>query len=372
MTVLTAASRQWATRPNDQRFTSLTTLLDRVRAERGNSVSKTVSTRVFEVQPVGEDHKGLQIVGQNGTPASMTHYSFGQLAGLAGAPAGYLRTLPSEIAADNINYGLRFNRAAEDVKVLLTKDVSDEQVRVDLRAATGPNYGRIWNDDIVENAVRMFGDGTREGGGRWQVPGEFRRQVPITVANTTLFAGDRDMFIFLADEQNGVQINNRRNGSHGELARGFFLWNSEVGSTSMGIACFLYDYTCSNRMVWGVKEYKEIRLRHTVSAPDKWLEQVNPVIEAYAESSVAGIEQTIKNAQEAKIEGDLNAFLQKRFTKTEVTQIKEAHVREEGRPIETLWDAATGVTAAAKKIGHQNDRVAMERKAGLLLDLVAA
>ena len=141
MTTLTKASNQWASRPDDQRYVSLTAMRDKARLDRENSRSKAVSTRAFDLQPVGDDHKGLMIAGQNGTPAALTHYSFGQLCGLGKAPAGYLRGLPSELAADNLNYGLKFAREAEDVKVLLTKQQSDDgQEYVELRAATGPNY----------------------------------------------------------------------------------------------------------------------------------------------------------------------------------------------------------------------------------------
>jgi hypothetical protein len=43
------------------------------------------------------------------------------------------------------------------------------------------------------------------------------------------------------------------------------------------------------------------------------------------------------------------------------------HELEEGRPIETRWDAITGATAYAKAIPHQDTRVEFERVAGGLL-----
>jgi hypothetical protein len=43
--------------------------------------------------------------------------------------------------------------------------------------------------------VKAFGDGVSGDG--FRVPGEFGREVKVTKANTTLFAGDRDMFVFL-------------------------------------------------------------------------------------------------------------------------------------------------------------------------------
>ena len=371
MSTLMQVNRQWSTRPADQRFVSLLDLQTKARAERDNSISSVVSTRDLKVIPHPADPiKGITIEGKNGL-YDPTHFSFGQVASLAKAPAGYLRSLPAPIVADAMNYGLRFGRDAEEVGVLRTKtsyEGEDGAVveHVELRAATGPRYGRIWNAEIVDSLVDRFGDGIN---GQFRVPGEFGKAVPITKSNTTIYGSDRDIFVFLADEENRIGMDNRRDGKPGSLARGFFVWNSEVGASTMGIAMFLFDYVCQNRIVWGVKEFKEVRLRHTAAAPDRWLEEVTPILQAYSASSAAPIEETIKIAQQKRVDDDLEAFLKNRFTASESTAIKLAHEREEGRPIESLWDATTAVTAYAKTIRNQDDRVAMERRGGALLDL---
>ena len=365
MTILTQASRQWASRPSDERFASLHALGARVGYERQRSQNKIVSSRKIEVQPAaGDEAKGIQVVGPNGNAVIPSHYAFGQLASLAGAPAGYLRKLPAPIAADALNYGLKFDREIEDVGLLLTKQDS----HVDLRAATGPRYGRVWNSEIVDALIARFGDGIT---GDFRVPGEFGQKVDVTKSNTTIFGSDRDIFVFLADEENRIELPGRRAGRSGSFARGFFVWNSEVGSQSLGAAFFLFDYTCCNRIVWGVEQFKEIRLRHTVSAPDRWQAEVTPVLNEYAHAAAAPVIETMKNAQAKKLD-DLDAFLKSRFTVSQASQIKQAHEREEGRPIETLWDAVTGVTAYAKSIDWQDERVQVERAGGKLLDLVAA
>jgi len=374
MTTLMQASHQWASRPADQRFLDLNELLARTRQGKDNSTGKVVATKQLHFEPM-DDHKGLKIVGQNGVPADVTHWSFGQLAGLAKAPAGYLRELPAELVADNLNYGLRFRREIDEVGVLLTREqvsvdgFAAPASRVEMKAATGPNYGRIWNADIAQSLVNRFGDGRT---GDFRVPGEFGKQVDITRNNTTIYGSDRDMFVFLADEEHRIDMQGRRNGEPGSLARGFFVWNSEVGSTSFGVAFFLFDYVCMNRIVWGVQQYSEMRLRHTVSAPDKWLDQAEPLLIEYANSAAGPIEETIRNAQQKKLV-DLDDFLKSRkFNKSQISAIKATHEAEEGRPIETLWDVTVGVTAYAKQIQYQDDRVAVERAGGKILDLVAA
>ncbi len=358
---LMQASNQWATRPDDQRFTSLLALDEHCQHAREHSAGRVLSSRALTALPAPGTVNGLQLAGPNGQPAEVSHWAFGQLAQRAGAPAGYLRTLPAPLVADNLNFGLRFNREVEDMGVLLYKNGGPTEVR----AVTGPSYGRVWNSTITRALVQQFGDGIT---GPFHVPGEFGRAVEVTKANTTLYASDRDMFVFLADEQNRIEIPNRRDGRAGSLARGFFVWNSEVGSATFGIASFLFDYVCCNRIVWGAQEYKEIKIRHTASAPDKWIEQVMPALEDYSQSSTTSIVQTIGRAQAQKVE-KIEEFLRNRFTKSEATAIQAAHMEDEGRPIETLWDASTGVTAYARGIKYQNERVELERKAGLILDM---
>lgn len=365
-TINTAASRQWATRPDDQRFTSLTDLHNFTEGQRNASRARVVSTGQVRVR-ADQNADSLHIVNssqQDGPGLTPTHYAFGQLASLVKAPAGYLRTLPAPLAADCLNLGL-IRRDVEEVGLLMTRG----EGQIDLRAATGPNYGRVWNSTITRALLDRFGDGVT---GDWRVPGEFGKALPeVTKDNTTLFASDRDMFVFLADETRRIDVPNRRDGQAGSLARGFMVWNSEVGSQTLGVAMFLFDYVCANRIIWGQQEYREIRVRHTAGAPDRWIDAVQPQIEAMSRSSDYSIRSMIAAAQQKKID-DVNAFLASRkFTGSQIEGIRAVHAIEEARPIETLWDAQVAVTAYAKGIAHQEDRVALEREGGRILALAA-
>jgi hypothetical protein len=360
--ILTQASHQWSSRPDDERFTSLTAMCDHFAKVRSESRAVVVSSRKINFEPEA-DNKGILITGPNGHAYTPTHHAFGQVAALAEAPAGYMRTLPSPLVADCLNFGLKFKRGVEDVGVLLQRNGDNV-----LRAATGPNYGRVWNDDIVRTLTHRFGDGAT---GDWKVPGEFGKAVAITKSNTTLFASDRDMFVFLADEKNRIEVPNRRAGMMGSFARGFFIWNSEVGDKTLGIASFLFDYTCCNRIVWGVESFKKITIRHSAGAPDRWLEEMQPVLLAYANGSEQPVVDAIKAAQAKKLD-DIDDFLATRFGRSRVSPMKAVFELEEGRPPETLWDATTAATAFAKGLAHQDARVEIERKAGDILNLVAA
>lgn len=360
MTTLMTASHQWATRPSDERFTSLDAMQVHFDNIRNNSRAKVVSSRGIEFHPT-DDLKGLTIIGRDLEQShAPTHFAFGQLAQLAKAPAGYLRTLmdASPLVADQLNYLFKYKRDVEDVGVL-----SYQNGDTILRAATGPNYGRIWNADIVKNLRDRFGNGVD---GHWRVPGEFGKRVTVTKDNTTLYAGDRDMFVFLADEENRIDVPNRRDGATGSMARGFFVWNSEVGSSTFGVSTFLFDYVCCNRIVWGAADVKTITIRHTAGAPDKFLDEIRPALESYAKSSTTSITAAIEDARKDRL-SDVGEFLKTRFGAKSVDSLQRVHMLEEGRPIETRWDVVTAVTARAKSVTWQDERVAMEREAGKLL-----
>lgn len=350
------ATREWASRPNDERFTSLFAMRDHFAHQKANSRQAVVSSRQIEMRP-DEDNEGLQLYGPTGHGFEPTHWSFGQLANLAGAPAGYLRKLPSPMVSDLINYGLKVERPIEDVGVLLHKN--DKNI---LRAATGPNYGRVWNLDVTTALIDRFGDGVT---GSWTVPGEFGKALEsVTKQNTTLYASDRDMFVFLANESQRIEVAGR------SLARGFYLWNSEVGAQTIGLGIFLFDFVCQNRIVWGQQDYKEFKIRHTVSAPDRFLAELQPALRRYSESSDSNIIEAVSDASKDKL-NDVNEFLARRFGPRMVESIKRVHQLEEQRPIETRFDVVVGVTAYAKSIEHQDARVELEREAGKLLSLAS-
>lgn len=357
-TQLLAANHEWKTRPADERFTSIPALVASTKARANSCKATVVPSRALKAVAGAGD--SIAIVGPSGVPAYPSHWAFGQIAQRAGAPGGYLRTLPAAIAADCLNHGLQ-TEAAEDLGILLRKNG-----HVSLEAVTGAKYGRVWNCEVAQMLAAEFGDGVS---GEWKIPGEFGKAVEITKANTTIFAGDRDMFVFLANESSRIEVPNRRGGKTGSLARGFFLWNSEVGGKSLGLGTFLFDYACSNRIVWGAEAYTEISVRHTSGAPARWFKEIVPALRRFAASSAKKEEQAIRSAQAAKLNEDLvEALLAKTFTKAFGAQVLAAHLREESRPVASVWDVIVGATAAAKSIENQDARVEVERAAGSLLD----
>ena len=222
-------SSEWFSRPADERFLSLSELFASVRGRAERSRTRTVESAAIRVEASRDNTERLALMLPGSeTPVAPTHWSFGQLAALVGAPAAYLRQLPAPLAGINLQYGLTAHRA-EQIKTL---EVDDG--RVELRAVTGPDYGRIYDHELVEAVQRIAGDGV--GDTRWKVPGVldwstgvYNPRVDVTRDTTTLYASDRDVFLFLVDDLNPIEAGRLPDGSPDLYFRGFYCWNSEVG-----------------------------------------------------------------------------------------------------------------------------------------------
>jgi hypothetical protein len=375
-------SSQWWSRPDDQKFLSLDDMFTFTKGLADSSKWGIVESKSIRVVADKDDAEDLQLVipagglgaGSGETTVEPTHWSFGQLASLVKAPAGYLRRLPATIAGVNLQYGL-LNDRSEAVKAYTTGD--DD---VQLRAITGADYGRIFDHEIVTAVRRIAGNGT--GDARWKVPGvldwsthTYDPDVPVSSDTTTLFASDRDVFIFLVDDKNPIEIGKLASGEPDLIFRGFFVYNSEVGSKSFGVATMYLRGVCCNRILWGVEGFQELSFRHSKGAPDRFMLEAAPALESFAESNTSRLLNGINAARAAIVASDDDErmeFLQKRkFSKDQSRRIIETVTQEEGSPPKSVWDFVQGITAAARTKTHQDERVDMERQATKLLSKVA-
>lgn len=368
-------SSEWFARPADERYLSLSALHAAVRGRAERSATRTVESRSIRVEAGREDAERLTLVlPGRAEPVAPTHWSFGQLAGLVGAPSGYLRQLPAALAGINLQYGLASHRA-EQVKTLEV-----ENGRVELRAVTGPEYGRIYDHELVASVMRIAGDGT--GDTRWKVPGvldwatgRHNPFVDVTADTTTLYASDRDVFLFLVDDAHPIEAGRLPDGSPDLYFRGFYCWNSEVGSKTLGIASFYLRAVCQNRNLWGVEGFEEIAIRHSKHAGSRFAHEAAPALERFATSSPAGFVSGIRAARERVVARDdeqRREFLTRQgFGKADTARIIETVLREEGRPPESVFDFVQGITAVARTKENQDARLELEQKAKRLLDRAA-
>ncbi len=364
-------SSEWFSRPEDERYLSLGALHDAVRARADRATARTVETRALRVEASRDDTTRLTLaVPGREEPIAPTHWSFSQICSLVGAPTSYMRQLPAPLAGINLQHGLLSHRGE------LVKTLEAEDGRVELRAVTGPDYGRIWDHELVAAVQRIAGNGT--GDTRWKVPGlldwstmTHNPFVEVTKDTTTLYASDRDVFLFLVDDTHPIEAGRLLNGDPDLYFRGFYCWNSEVGSKTLGIASFFLRAVCMNRNIWGAEGFQEISIRHSKFAAHRFAHQAAPALARFADSSPAAFVSGVRAAREqvvARKDEDRQTFLRKRgFSKPETEKIIATVLSEEGRPPESVFDFVQGITALARSKPHQDARLELEGRAAKLM-----
>lgn len=367
-------SSEWFSRPDDERYLSLSSLYAAVRARADHATARTVETQTLRVEASRDNAERLTlIVPGREEPIAPTHWSFGQMCSLVGAPAGYMRQLPAPLAGINMQHGLLSHRAE------LVKTLEADDGRIELRAVTGPDYGRIWDHELVAAVMKIAGEGT--GDTRWKVPGlldwstmTHNPFVKVTKDTTTLYASDRDVFLFLVDDAHPIEAGRLPNGDPDLYFRGFYCWNSEVGSKTLGMASFYLRAVCMNRNIWGAEGFEEISIRHSKFASHRFAHQAAPALERFATSSPAPFLAGIRAAREqivARKDEDRESFLRRRgFSRPETEKIIATVLEEEGRPPESIFDFVQGITALARAKPHQDARLELEGKAAKLLSSV--
>jgi hypothetical protein len=157
-------SSEWFARPDDERYLSLTDLYDAVRRRAETAQVRTVESCAVKVEAARENAERLALsVPGRDEPVAPTHWSFGQLCGLVGAPSSYMRQLPAPLAGINLQHGLLSHRAE------LLKTLETDDGRVELRAVTGPDYGRIWDHELVAAVIDIAGTAPAIRGGKCRV-----------------------------------------------------------------------------------------------------------------------------------------------------------------------------------------------------------
>jgi len=353
------AHAQWASRPADERFASLEDLLTFTQHQKQSSRE---AVRALNEIHLGFTRDGELTMNGSGEYAYFSNWAFGQACRVIGAPASYLRTLPVDMVRECLQYGLE--RSSEKSLVLTrqspTTNGNPENHYVS--AFTSDSYGRIWDASVAEGLIKAV-EGTS-----WRVP-------PACPSNGSrnagLYASDHDMFAFLVNDENPVEVGNAK------LGRGFFCWNSETGAATFGLTTFLYNYVCGNHIVWGAEDVKELTIIHRTHAPERFYSAAIPYLNRFVENRALDdrIRTVADKAMTYQIGPDLNRvqdwFENQPFTKKEVTSAWLTGI-DHGEDVKTLWGMVQGLSAYARDLEFADKRVNLERRTGALLQKAVA
>lgn len=362
------AHNQWASRPADETFDSVEAMHAACTAYR--QVAKTAIVPYSSLRVEAGDGE-IQLVGKTGVPARLTHWAMGQLSQRAGAPAGYLRGLPATLAAQNLNHGL--SRRVNDDQAHLLFHTNGSLM---LRASVTEAYSRVWNSDLTERVLTLL-----QSEPHWKLPLAYERTAGSQgfggltgkMVPRGAYASDHDMFLFLVDEKNPIEVA----GSDTPMKRGFFLWNSEVGASSLGVQTFLYDYVCGNHIVWNARNVQQLRIRHVGDARTQALHKWRVEVRRFSDSSTSDIKATIASAKAKTLGASkdevIDLLLGKRIpelTRNRLGLAYDAAERAEryGSP-RTVWGMVNGLTEVSQDTPHADTRAQLDRAAGKVLQI---
>jgi hypothetical protein len=416
------AARQWATRPPDQRFWTVADLLAATRKHYESAGDVTVDTKQLEIVPVDvtdvtvKDFElgDLRLVGpayreairqnkairQNAEAENLiidpselidpsdftalfTDYSFRQFCQRIGAKADYLSTLPANIVAAAMNFGI--SRMGDDAKSVLLVHKNGANV---LRAATSEIYARVWNWELAQWLQELIDQYPA-----WGIPPGYpvegcevrqataedaKRSLTIrekdSIGPSGAYASDRDMFVFLTNYERVIEVGNDK------LQRGFFAKNSEVGDASISLTGFAFDGPCGNHICWNYNELFNMSMRHVGGDLRLKISEAYAAIKASADASVEPEVRLIKAAKAKVLGADKDEVVETVFNnrKLGISQkdieaaydLAVIHEDTHGAP-NTVWGVVSGLTRQSQTLTTAKGRTELDRKAGKLLQLAA-
>lgn len=354
------AHREWATRPPDERFASVSTLFDAARDRRARTDERIVETNQFRTE--AETDNALVLCEASGRTAALTHWSFEQLATIAGAPPKYLRTLPAKIASSAINYGLqRHGREAHQL-------FEDRDEPWTLHAITSQRYARVHHAELAARVLDLMAEHDA-----WHLPLGYKDGVyGAELVPSGAYLGDRDMFLLLVDGNRDLQDPTDR--SHAGLFRGFILRNSDVGAAALTLDVFLYRMICGNNIIWGFQHVAGFRRRHVgASIHEAWTFSLDGV-RAALDADVGSDRTMILRATTHELGPSRDAVLDAVTTRLDLSQKQAADAYGLAEQFEpnprSVWGYVQGLTRLSQRTAWQDQRFALDRAASRLLATV--
>jgi hypothetical protein len=363
---ITSAHREYVNRPKDERYGSVAELVQAAAQDRALSAVRRYNLR--DLRAVADDG-AVQLASPRGT-ARFSHWSFGQLSRMLGAPASYLRELPPTLAAECINHEISVAPTGQQAVILA--QAPNGRPAPTIRAVTRDSYGRVWDADLYSAAEQQIVDQDA----RWTLPPTWSGEA------AGAYRGDRDSFVILVNGGSIVIDPSLRNGSPdrathnrtdgGDAAgmyRGLLIRNSEVGAASLTIETILFRYICGNHLLWGAVMDRRFRRRHVGSQLLRdALREIRRFAWDFVQQSAARDEAIIRGLIDREVASTRDAVIDELraigATREQAEAAYDRCERTDAASPRSYWGAVQGLTRVSQDSGWQDER--------FQLDLVAA
>ena len=273
---------------------------------------------------------------------TMNDWSFGQLCRLSGVAKETVNRLSPDTAARV--FGETLPQGQKPLQLFTQCG--------QLRSIHPASYTRLFNADLLavvqESAV------------------DFEPPPKGFNGATGLYGGEQDMFCFLIDPAGWTEIGGEA------FAPGMFVWNSEVGSRTVGIETFWFQAVCANHIVWDATEVIEFSRKHTANVGEA-LGEIRQAIQSLVQKRDQRRDAFVKAVQRAMetVLGSDAEEVQKTLGENGIPRalVKEAMEIAETKGRFTIFAMVDALTRIAGKLVNAGDRLQVDQKAAGLLAL---
>jgi hypothetical protein len=337
---LTRASHELFRRTPDECFPSLSVLSQHCQWQKEQTLELWRPPRTLLAKPVSTNR--LLLAAGEDQAFQMNDWSFGQLCRLAGVAKETLNRLTPETA------GMVFRETLPRGDKPLQLFTLGEQ----LRSIHAASYTRLYNADLLA-VVQEFAV-------------DFQPPPKGFNGATGLYGGEQDMFCFLIDPAGWTDIGGEA------FAPGLFVWNSEVGSRTVGIETFWFQAVCANHIVWDATEVIEFSRKHTANVHEA-LSEIRRAIESLVQKRDQrrdGFVKAVERAMETTLGTDAEET-QKALSQNGIPRAlaKEAIDIAEQKGRFTIFAMVDALTRIASRQVNAGDRLLVDQKAAGLLSL---
>lgn len=397
MTTESTASREWASRPADERFASIDSLLTAAKSDRDMSQERDVAIRNLRFSSNEDGDLGLS--GKNGQFVSFTNFAFRQFLTRIGYPINGIvnddgAVIPAKLAEQVLNHRIQAQPDDMMVKLLAKKD-DDNLFKI--RAVTSDKYARFHDANVLPFVKTLSLSGWKVPPARPAFDGQpgtrpateddiiqlsqhsgkgLQVQVGDPIAPAGLYRGDRDMFCLLANDRDAED-----DGNGGKLMRVLIIQNSEVGYKSFSIFEALLQGICGNHILWGIQNISEVSYRHVGSAYDRIIASLMSLEErATSKRDLSRELDVIRWMRTNDLATDKNSMVESiyKMTTKEISQkdikaawdLAENHRDADGAPT-TWYGIANGLTRQSQTRTNMDDRLQLDKAVASIYDTAA-
>lgn len=356
------AHRQLVARPSDECYPDFPSLLRFLRSREMNTAELAIWKDGFAVEPK-DDHL---IVGTRAGEYDLNDWSFGQVCSLSKADPHFINRLPARLAADALNVTREWF-ADEEARMLFTEKRNLPVVR----ALYSKHYARV-SDLSVAEMVEREATGFVPAG---EVAGRHVGMPPVRPEASGLYASSRDMFLFLADEENAVEWRPSNGGPGAAFYRFLIAANSETTARKLCYMMGLMEGICGNHLIWGAQEVVVVERRH-IGQADKIMEALRLAIESLRDRATIHqdlrVLETARNTSFAEDKDKAVELLYPKYVTKEIaaraleSAIKDFHA---SLPL-SVWNVVRGLTRVSQEIPYEDRRLEVDKAAGRILEAV--